>query len=59
MTARVVKRSLSIAGHSTSISLEEAFWSDLKATAAVRGLSIAALVTEIDSARKHCIFKFC
>lgn len=51
MTARVVKRSLAIAGHQTSISLEEAFWLELKAAASRRNLSIAALVAEIDGAR--------
>lgn len=51
MTARVVKRSLAIAGHQTSISLEEAFWLELKAAAGRRNLSIAALVAEIDGAR--------
>lgn len=51
MTARVVKRSLAIAGHRTSVSLEEAFWSALKAAAARRGLSVAALVAEVDGGR--------
>lgn len=49
---RVVKRSLAIAGHSTSISLEEAFWVDLKAAAQSRRVSVASLVAEIDSARR-------
>lgn len=48
---RVVKRSLSIAGHRTSVSLEEIFWNDLRALAEKRGLSVAALVAEIDTAR--------
>ena len=48
---RVVKRSLQIAGHRTSISLEEPFWIELKDFAAERGLSLAALVAEIDGAR--------
>ncbi len=47
----VVKRSLSIAGHATSISLEEPFWQALKAIAGRRKLSLAALVAEIDRAR--------
>lgn len=47
----VVKRSLSIAGHATSISLEEPFWRALKALAAERGLSLAALVAEVDGQR--------
>lgn len=47
-----VKRSLTIAGHSTSISLEEPFWLHLKAMASAHGLSIAALVAQIDAARE-------
>jgi predicted DNA-binding ribbon-helix-helix protein len=45
------KRSVRIAGHRTSISLEEEFWADLAAVAARRGVSINALVTSIDAAR--------
>jgi predicted DNA-binding ribbon-helix-helix protein len=47
----IVKHSLAIAGHRTSVSLEEAFWEALKRIAAQRGLSISALVAEIDSER--------
>ncbi len=46
-----VKRSLSIAGHRTSLSLERAFWRRLEALAAARGLSLSALVAEVDAAR--------
>lgn len=45
------KRSLSIAGHRTSVSLEDAFWEALKAIAAAEGRSITALVAEVDSLR--------
>ena len=45
------KRSLSIAGHRTSVSLEDAFWEALKAIAAAEGRSITALVAEVDSGR--------
>lgn len=48
---RVIKRSLSIAGHRTSVSLEEIFWSELRVIADKRGLSVAALVAEIDAQR--------
>lgn len=48
---RMHKHSLVIAGHRTSISLESAFWDALRALAAARGLSIAALVAEIDATR--------
>jgi predicted DNA-binding ribbon-helix-helix protein len=45
------KRSLVIAGHSTSISLEDEFWDALREMAAERQISIAALVADVDSAR--------
>ena len=48
---RVIKRSLSIADHRTSVSLEEVFWSELRAIAEQRAQSVAALVAEIDAAR--------
>ena len=46
-----LKRSLSIAGHRTSLSLEPEFWDALQQAAAARGLSISALVSEIDQTR--------
>ena len=46
-----VKRSLTIAGHQTSISLEPLFWDMLKTAAAREGLAIAALVARIDAER--------
>ena len=46
-----VKRSVMIAGHATSISLEPMFWRALEAAARDRGCAINALVAEIDSAR--------
>ena len=49
--AAVAKRSLSIAGHRTSVSLEDAFWTGLRDIAAERGLALAGLVAEIDRAR--------
>ncbi len=51
-SGRVIKRSLVVAGHSTSVSLEEEFWMALKANAAMRALSVAGLVAEIDRTRK-------
>ncbi len=47
----VVKRSLAIAGHRTSVSLESPFWDALKDIAAGRGVSVQALVGEIDAGR--------
>lgn len=46
-----VKRSLAIAGHNTSISLEPLFWEMLQAAAAAEGLAVAALVARIDAER--------
>jgi predicted DNA-binding ribbon-helix-helix protein len=45
------KRSVRIAGHRTSVSLEGAFWDELKAIAEARGTSLNALITEIDGGR--------
>lgn len=47
----VVKRSISIQGHRTSISLEQPFFDALVEIAAVRSMSLAQLVAEIDEAR--------
>ena len=46
------KRSFSIAGHRTSIALEPDFWRALEEIAGARGLSMAALVREIDETRE-------
>lgn len=46
-----VKRSLAIAGHKTSISLEPLFWDMLKSAAVREGVAIAALVARIDAER--------
>jgi predicted DNA-binding ribbon-helix-helix protein len=48
----IIKRSVVIAGHRTSVSLEEPFWCALQGLAARRGLSVAALIGSVDSARK-------
>ncbi|MDB5511711.1 MAG: hypothetical protein JWR08_1194 [Enterovirga sp.] len=49
--AGIRKRSLTIAGHRTSVSLEEPFWEALGELAAGRGLSVQALVAAIDGER--------
>ena len=49
--ARMRKRSVLIAGHATSVSLEEAFWRRLKSISAARGVSLNSLITEIDGSR--------
>ncbi len=46
------KRSLTIAGHRTSITIEDAFWAELKAAAAEMDLTVTALVASIDACRE-------
>jgi predicted DNA-binding ribbon-helix-helix protein len=46
-----VKRSVMIAGHSTSISLEPVFWEALREAAAAEGVPVSALVARIDAER--------
>ena len=45
------KRSILIAGHQTSVSLEAAFWDELRAIAQARSTSLNSLIAEIDSGR--------
>lgn len=45
------RRSVTIAGHRTSVSLEDAFWRALKTIAQARGLSLNRLISEIDAGR--------
>jgi len=47
----LAKRSLTVAGHRTSVSLEEPFWLALTEIAATRRSSVAALVAQIDRSR--------
>lgn len=47
----VSKRSMTIRGHRTSISLEQPFWDELAAIARSRNMAVAALAAEIDAAR--------
>jgi len=51
MKSLVVKRSIAIDGHKTSVSLEEAFWNGLKEIAADRDLTLSELVTAVNSGR--------
>jgi predicted DNA-binding ribbon-helix-helix protein len=50
--SRPRKRSFTIAGHRTSISLEAAFWDALKTAAAVEGIPVARLIARIDQGRE-------
>lgn len=47
----MLKRSLTIAGHRTSVALEPEFWYGLEAIAAERGQRLAELIEEIDRSR--------
>jgi predicted DNA-binding ribbon-helix-helix protein len=49
MKSAIVKRSVSLAGHKTSISLEDAFWNYLRDIADSRGVSVSVLVSEIQA----------
>ena len=53
MKSPVVKRSIVIAGHKTSVSLEDAFWTGLKEIAAKRDLTLSDMVAAIDQERRH------
>ena len=52
MTAGITKRSVMIAGHRTSVSLEDPFWDALREIAAARGQSVQALIGAIDAGRE-------
>jgi predicted DNA-binding ribbon-helix-helix protein len=53
MKSLVTKRSIVIAGHKTSISLEDAFWKALKDIALAQGATLSDLVATIDTQRRH------
>jgi predicted DNA-binding ribbon-helix-helix protein len=49
----VIKRSIVVAGHKTSVSLEDAFWAGLKEIARIQCKNLPELVAEIDARRSH------
>jgi predicted DNA-binding ribbon-helix-helix protein len=53
MKSLVTKRSIIIGGHKTSVSLEDAFWNELKAIASARDIKLSELVTTVDSTREY------
>jgi len=53
MKSLVLKRSIVIAGHKTSVSLEDAFWRGLREIASSRQATLSDLVASIDSGRQH------
>ena len=53
MKSPVVKRSIVVAGHKTSVSLEEAFWNSMKEISHGRSVTLSELVGEIDTNRQQ------
>jgi predicted DNA-binding ribbon-helix-helix protein len=53
MKSPVVKRSVVLAGHKTSVSLEDAFWQGLKDIAVSRRTTLSDLISSIDVDREH------
>ena len=53
MTSTIIKRSIVIRGHKTSVSLEDQFWTTLKEIAARRDMTLSELVGQIDAKRHH------
>jgi predicted DNA-binding ribbon-helix-helix protein len=53
MKSKIVKRSIIIAGHKTSVSIEEAFWTSLKEIGRERSVTLSDLVGAIDAERQH------
>jgi len=53
MKSLVVKRSIVVAGHKTSVSLEDAFWNGMKEIASGRNITLSDLVTAVESERRQ------
>jgi predicted DNA-binding ribbon-helix-helix protein len=53
MKSAILKRSIFLDGHKTSVSLEDAFWSDLKDIASSQGVTLSELVGAIDATRQQ------
>jgi predicted DNA-binding ribbon-helix-helix protein len=53
LKSQVVKRSIVVGGHHTSVSLEDVFWNELRAIAHERNISLSKLVGSVDSKREH------
>lgn len=51
MSGRPVKHSVTLRGHRTSVSLEDAFWTEFQRIAKARGMGLNALAAQIDEAR--------
>jgi predicted DNA-binding ribbon-helix-helix protein len=53
MRSTIVKRSVAIGGHKTSVSLEDVFWQSLREIAEQRGVTLSAVLDDIDAHRKN------
>jgi predicted DNA-binding ribbon-helix-helix protein len=53
MKSLVVTRSIVIAGHNTSVSLEDAFWQTFKEIAALRHITVSELASAVDAERQY------
>jgi len=53
LPSRVVKRSIVVGRHKTSVSLEDAFWTELRKIAEQRRQTLSQLVADIDAQRQH------
>ena len=53
MKSSVIKRSIVLGGHKTSVSLEDAFWNGLREIANIRNETLSSLVGSIDVGRQH------
>ena len=53
MRSPVIKRSVHLDGHRTSVSLEDAFWDELKGIAKTEGITLSKLIEDIDRQRQH------
>jgi predicted DNA-binding ribbon-helix-helix protein len=53
MKSSVVKRSIVIAGHKTSVSLEDAFWQTFKEIALLRHMTVSELADTVDAGRQY------
>ena len=53
MQSAIVKRSIVIAGHKTSVSLEDEFWSGLKEIARGQQMTLSSVVADLDIHRRH------
>ena len=53
MKSPIVKRSVVVAGHKTSVSLEEAFWNGMKEISGERSMTLSELVGEIETGRQQ------